>query len=100
MSEITRIIRLGAEMKGDIENIIKEFNELRSPVAIAELISIEKNDLKIRFMGTLCRTCGFYDYFDDLRILLEDNNMKTKITKIEEIEEGAIVKFEKLKNNN
>ncbi|MBD3155214.1 MAG: hypothetical protein GF368_00985 [Candidatus Aenigmarchaeota archaeon] len=100
MSEIVGVFGLGDLMGNDIEKIIKEFNELRSPVATAELVSNKKNDFKVRFTGAFCRTCGFYDYFDDLKILLEDNNLKTKIGKIKEIEKGATVKFEKLKNNN
>jgi len=83
-----------------IKNSIDEFNELRSPKATAELISDKKKGFEIKFTGSFCKTCGFYDYFDDLRIILEDNGLKTKIGKIKEIEEGAIVKFMKSKNNN
>ncbi len=77
-----------------IEESIKEFNEYRSPEANAELISQKNKSSKIRFTGTFCKTCGFYDYFDDLKILLEDKGLKTKIGKIKEIDDGAIVEFE------
>lgn len=80
--------------EGAIENSIQEFNEYRSPEATAELISKKNKSFKIKFTGTFCKTCGFYDYFDDLRILLEDEGLKTKIGKIKEIDNGAIVEFE------
>jgi len=77
-----------------IKNAIEEYNKYRSPEAKARLISINEMDLKIEFTGTFCHTCGFYDYFDDYKILLEEKGLKTKITEIEEIDEGANVKFE------
>jgi superoxide reductase len=78
-----------------IKKSIDEFNELRSPKATAELISSKNTFFEIKFTGSFCKTCGFYDYFDDLRIVLEEKGLKTKIGKIKEIEEGAIVKFVK-----
>ena len=48
----------------------------------------------VEFTGSFCETCGFYDYFDDFRILLEDDfGLKTDTKKIEEIHEGAVVEF-------
>ena len=48
----------------------------------------------IEFMGSFCETCCFYDYFDDFRIVLEDDfRMRTEIEDVEEIPGGAIVKF-------
>ncbi|MEM0456159.1 MAG: hypothetical protein QXE40_04255 [Nitrososphaerota archaeon] len=76
---------------------IEEFNKYRSPEANARLISFDKSIIKIEFTGPFCRTCGFYDYFDDLRIIFEEMGLKTEITLIEETEDGAIVDF-KLKN--
>ena len=76
-----------------IEKAIKEYNKYRSPEATARLISINKESFKIEFTGTFCRTCGFYDYFDDLKISLEEIGLKNKIAEIKEIDEGAVVKF-------
>jgi len=76
-----------------IEKVIKEYNEYRSPEATARRISMNDKSFKIGLTGHFCYTCGFYDYFDDFKILLEETGLKTKITEIKEIEEGAIVKF-------
>lgn len=77
-----------------IAKAIEEFNKYRVPEARAKLISIKEKAFKIKFTGSFCQTCGFYDYFDDYKIILEDAGLKTKIVEIEEIENGAIVKFE------
>ena len=77
-----------------IVKAIDEFNKYRAPEAKARLISQDENSFKIEFTGSFCRTCGFYDYFDDYRILLQEIGMETKIRAIEEIDEGAIVIFE------
>jgi superoxide reductase len=81
------------ELKESVEEAIKDFNRYRSPEATAKLVKINKNKLKIRFSGAFCRTCGFYDYFDDLKIILEDKGIKSKVSEIEEKEYGAIVSF-------
>ena len=80
-------------LKEKVENAIEEFNRYRAPEAIAKLVRINKNELKVDISGTFCRTCGFYDYFDDLKIILEDKSIKSKVSKIEEREDGAIVSF-------
>jgi superoxide reductase len=76
-----------------LKESISEYNKYRTPEATAKLVSIENNRLKIEFKGHFCFTCGFYDYFDDLRFLLEDNNIITEIIKIDEIDQGAVVTF-------
>ncbi len=81
-------------LRKKIEDVIKEYNKYRSPEATARLISIDEKSLKIEFTGSFCRTCGFYDYFDDFRVFLEEVGLKTKIREIKEIDEGAIVEFE------
>ena len=71
-----------------------EFNKYRAPEIIAEIISFDKESFKIEFEGSFCYTCGFYDYFDDYKILLEDDyDVKTEIVEILEIKEGAVVTF-------
>src|SRR3989344_3630735 len=62
-------------------------------ISKVNLISINKDSFKIKFKGHFCHTCGFYDYFDDFRISLEENNLNADILNINEINEGAIVKF-------
>lgn len=76
-----------------IGKAIEEFNKYRSPEANARLISRDVKSFIVEFTGPFCTTCGFYDYFDDLRIILEDSKLKSEIKEIEETDEGAIVKF-------
>ena len=76
-----------------LKESISEYNKYRTPEATAKLVSIDNKNLKIEFKGHFCFTCGFYDYFDDLRFLLEDNNIVTEIVKIDEIDQGAVVTF-------
>ena len=76
-----------------LKKTIEEYNKYRTPEVIARLISIDNSKFRIEFTGHFCFTCGFYDYFDDFRFLLEEHKVKTKITEIEEIEEGAVVTF-------
>ncbi len=76
-----------------LKKTIEEYNKYRNPEVIARLISVNNSSFNIVFKGHYCYTCGFYDYFDDFRFLLEDINVKVKIKEIEEIEEGAIVTF-------
>ncbi|TFG15601.1 hypothetical protein EU537_00845 [Candidatus Thorarchaeota archaeon] len=78
-----------------IQRAIKEFNEYRVPEIEAKLKKHQEGSFVIEFTGTFCQTCGFYDYFEDLRLLLEnDFGVRTRIKHIEEITTGADVEFE------
>ncbi len=72
---------------------IKEYNRYRVPEVKAKLTEFDEDWLKINFEGSYCLTCGFYDYFDDFKITLEDLGLKTDITDIEEKDESVTVKF-------
>ena len=48
----------------------------------------------IEFTGAFCQSCGFYDYFDDYKILLDEKGLKTIVGQITELDEKAIVTFE------
>lgn len=76
-----------------VNDAIEEYNRYRAPEAKAKLLRIDKESIKVEFTGSFCRTCGFYDYFDDLKIILEERGLKYRIASIEEIDEGAIVDF-------
>ena len=52
-----------------------------------------KEYLKVEFRGSFCYSCGFYNYFDDLKIILKEKGLKTKITNVKEMDDGAIVTF-------
>ncbi|MGC8993447.1 MAG: hypothetical protein ACP5H3_01230 [Candidatus Aenigmatarchaeota archaeon] len=75
------------------------FNKYRSPEAKAKIVSFNNSSktFLVSFEGTFCRTCGFYDYFDDFTIFLEDLGFKSKRKRIEEKENGALVEFELIK---
>lgn len=81
-------------MNEKIKEAIQEYNKYRVPEVEARVISFNKEYLKVEFKGSFCHSCGFYDYFDDLKIILEEKGLKNKIIDIEEIDEGAIVTFE------
>jgi len=73
---------------------VREFNDHRAPEVRVRLKNCDGKSFAIEFMGSFCETCGFYDYFDDFRIVLEDDfRMRTEIEDVEEIPGGAIVKF-------
>ncbi len=79
--------------KEKIKRVIEEYNRYRGAESRAKLLSLSRDSFEVEFTGSFCYTCGFYDYFDDLKILLEEDGLKTEIAEIREIDEGAIVKF-------
>ncbi|MBE0428103.1 MAG: hypothetical protein IBX72_15885 [Nitrospirae bacterium] len=81
------------ELKNTIKKAIARYNKYRSPEVIAKLLSNKRDFFDVSFTGPFCRTCGFHDYFDDLKVVLEDLGVLSEITKIREIPEGAIVRF-------
>jgi FAD synthase len=82
-----------------VEKSINEFNKYRSPEATAKLIYLKKQSMKISFSGHFCFTCGYQDYFDDLRLILEEFGIKTKIIKIERGENQSLVHFKIVKSS-
>jgi len=72
---------------------VREYNKYRSPEANARIVSNAKCSFKIEFTGPYCRTCGFYDYFEDLVYVLKDFGVETRIDEVEETDSGAIVSF-------
>lgn len=76
-----------------IKKAIGEFNKYRFPEAKAKLISTNEKFFKIEFTGSFCRTCGFYDYFDDFKIFIEEMGLKARVVEINEEDNGAVVAF-------
>jgi hypothetical protein len=75
------------DLKAKIEGAIRTYNKYRNPEVAAELISIEKDNTKftVLFKGTFCRTCGFYDYFEDLIYdVLDEAKIQTKVVDVDE----------------
>ena len=54
------------DLKRAFEEAIREFNEFRSPEAVAELIHVGGDVAVVRMRGPFCASCGLYDYFEDL----------------------------------
>ena len=83
-------------MEGVIPSVrkaVKEFNKYRSPEATAKLISVKGKSIKLEFSGVFCKTCGFYDYFDDFIIMLEEYGIKASRLSVRESDNSAIVEF-------
>ncbi len=76
-----------------VKKAIKEFNKYRSPEAVAELVDTRPDGFTVKFSGSFCMTCGFYDYFDDLAVILEGLGVKSKVESVKENENGAVVRF-------
>ncbi|MGV9103077.1 MAG: hypothetical protein ACOC38_11105 [Promethearchaeia archaeon] len=77
-----------------IREAIEEYNKYRVPEVEAKMISFYDESLVIEFSGSFCTTCGFYDYFEDFRFLLEhEYGLNAKIQHIEETSEGGVVEF-------
>ena len=81
------------DLRNTIENAIREYNKYHSPEAKTKLISMSDKSFKIEFTGSFCHTCGFYDYFDDYKILLKEKGLNVTVTEIIETDEGAAVTF-------
>ncbi len=79
---------------GGVARTVEKYNKYFSPEAHAKLVSFEGDSFRILFTGSFCHTCGFYDYFDDFRIFLEELGVMTEIKDVEELDDGAIVRFE------
>ena len=69
------------------------FNTFRAPEARARVLEVSDDTLKVEFTGNLCRTCGFYDYFEDFRLILKDEGLYSQLTEIRELEDSTIVKY-------
>ncbi len=76
-----------------LEKAVNEYNKYRSSEVTAKIVSMSGKSIKIEFSGPYCRSCGFYDYFDDFRYTLKDLGIKSSVDEIEETEEGVFVTF-------
>lgn len=76
---------------------ISEYNRYRVYLVQAELRSLSDDGFSVFFDGSFCETCGYYDYYDDLQVLLEDEyGLNSKITEITHMEKGDLVRFQLL----
>ena len=78
-----------------IQSAINQYNIYRKNLVQAELREITMNNIIVFFHGIICETCGYYDYYDDLQILLEDEfDVNTNIVEINHVENGDVVIFQ------
>ena len=76
-----------------IHQAIDEYNKYHAPEVKAQLKNYDKHSYYVLFTGSFCYTCGFYDYFDDFKYLLEDKGICTMINQITETGTGVYVLF-------
>lgn len=98
LSKVNLILNLYTKIKLGIKvrKALNEYNKYRVPEVKGELLSFSSGEVKVRFSGPFCRTCGFYDYFEDYGVILERFGVKVIISSFEEVENGAIVLFKVL----
>lgn len=85
------IIKISNEL---INEAVNHYNKYRSPEVIASLVRIDGHYFTVKFEGSICFTCGFYDYFDDLIYILVDYGVLCKIVEVLTVDEGAVVRYE------
>ena len=72
---------------------IDAFNEYRTPWAKARLTRRSGDTIWVEFSGCFCGTCSFYDYFEDLRIELEESGLPVALEKVSESDNCMTVEF-------
>jgi superoxide reductase len=77
-----------------VHQTIDEYNRYHAPEATVQLSNYDKHYYCVQFTGSFCYTCGFYDYFDDFKYLLEDHGIITVIDQVTETVSGAYVSFQ------
>ena len=81
------------DVEKKIEMAIEKFNKYRYPEAFARLEEVSSKTIRVSFEGIFKETCGFYDYFEDLLVFLDELGIDAWIEEIQETEEGADVIF-------
>ena len=81
-------------LREKLGSAISEYNRYRVNLVQAELRDLSETGFCVFFDGSFCETCGYYDYYDDLQVLLEDEyEINSKIVEITHIEKGDLVRF-------
>jgi hypothetical protein len=86
-------------LKSVIKKAIDEYNAYRSPEVIAKLIEINEENITVEFKGPFCKSCGIYDYFEDLIYELKNltRDIEIEIKSIEGLKDEAFIVKYKLK---
>lgn len=72
VQKLTNSDNIGGVVRELIIQALAEFNKWHEPEAVAELVELEDSSIVVELSGPFCRTCGLYDYFDDLKLELEE----------------------------
>ncbi len=70
--ELARIVRRAIEL----------YNRYRSPEAVAKLVSINGDEVVVKFDGSFCLTCGINDWVEDFKYVLEDLGVDAELVKV------------------
>lgn len=79
---------MAGTLREAVEEALQRYNAFRAPEARAELLELSGNVATVRFTGSFCRTCGVYDYFEDLL-----GYIPGEILGFEAVPEGFHVRF-------
>ena len=79
---------------------IHQYNKYRVNLVEAELKELDEEGFAVFFDGSFCETCGYYDYYEDLQVLLEDEyGIYSRIIDIRHLEKGDLVRFQLFSND-
>ncbi len=84
------VVRGGESIRSIVEKAIDLYNRLRSPEAVAELMSIEDDIVKILFKGSFCFTCGIRDWVEDMVYVFEDLGAEAELIEYLEPEDPSM----------
>ncbi|MCD6592439.1 MAG: hypothetical protein J7K78_05450 [Thaumarchaeota archaeon] len=76
-----------------VEQAIERYNRYRSPEASARLVKAEGDRVIVEFSGSFCRSCGVYDWLEDLVYELKevDPGYEARLIAWSEVAEERIV---------
>ncbi|MEM2897569.1 MAG: hypothetical protein QXG01_08405 [Candidatus Bathyarchaeia archaeon] len=83
-------------LKELIKKAIDEYNAYREPEAMAKLMEVKEESIIVEFRGPFCKSCGIYDYFEDLiyELMNITDEIRIEVNSVEELgNEGFVVKY-------
>jgi hypothetical protein len=83
--------------RGAVKGAVEELNRYHGAEARVRIVKWPEDGFVAEFESGFCLTCGFYDYFGDLARPVRELGYKVGTVRIEEFEEGALVKYRMLK---
>ena len=103
---MTKHIRITTkELTKIVEEAEQLYNRYRAPESIAEILEITNDEIIVKFKGSFCKTCGLYDWIEDMKYILKDLGVNTEIVGIVNMDNDAYIgvfkvhKLRKIKHN-